>query len=187
MDINDSFEMEKSLNFGPLATTLTEQILVVLHYLLALTFSIVYLGFIVYHEHYGEDPQRRTLVNYLMSMLCSTLMFIAVTTIPIALLRTIWGSLPLTLTQIYLFIHSVGSHLSVILFAIGITFLAISLTRWKLVAALNENFWGFFLSLEAFTLLFLYQLARLYSGKIKSSNIGDFGDIPLARPPNLDR
>ncbi len=95
---------------------------------------------IIHFEHFGEDPQKRHILNRLHSMLASAMMTWNFTLANVVILRLAWGTLPQSLVK-FLFVIPKSILLMIILMILNqmIFIKALAICYWKNIPPINDE------------------------------------------------
>ena len=113
-------------------------------YLLLIPIGCSQLFLIVHYEHFGGDPQKRSIFNQIIGFLAAIEFVTAIVTEHIFIARILFGCLPSGLGTFFWFTNGFKHATYTILFNIGMTYKMIRTYSFKRIAGLNDDFLSVF-------------------------------------------
>ena len=162
--ISEECESESNAIYQYLYGDITSYIMYCVVVGLILTMGPLLCISIVLFEHFGADPQKRTILNRILSFILSNIATGSFIWGLVRILREALGLLPsLAIHWLFYFHKSIG--LSIVLFAAELAmFRFLFIVVWKRMKAINDDFWMTVLAISTYLLSFYSVLADYLVG-----------------------
>ncbi len=142
------------------APTLTRSIIGTLNYVLFMTVGNGLCVLIIDFERFGGDPQKRTLINQMISFNFMCLIVQAIIAGSIAEVVTLTGPVGETWTAVFISAHFGASMASLLSLVEQLGVRCLISFAWKNLSHLNDDFFGLFLKL--FNLMITLELSAIF-------------------------
>ncbi len=105
--------------------------------------NLLHYGIIQY-EHYGGDPQKRTMSNKMISFSCYILILHTMASAPVLETFLIYGIVPAELAQLIEFVRSFGGVSVTLALTESILFKCFVVFGWRFAASVQDDFFAVF-------------------------------------------
>ena len=164
--------------------TLTRSIIGTMNYVWLMTVGNGLCVLIIDYERNGGDPQKRTVLNQLISFISMCLIGQAIIAGTIAEVVTLTGPVGLTIGSVFIATHFTTSLACLLSIAEQVVIRCLMLV-WKNVSILNDDFFGFFLKLFnlvlASAVTSVFMILNLHINNETVRLIGNFEGLDTSR------